>query len=177
MKHNIIQVTGSQTLVFVGKTYRCATGKNGFVPDAEHKEGSGKTPIGSYALRSCWYRPDRLSPPLTHLPLHVITPQNGWCDAPAHPCYNQPVPLPFADSHELLWREDEVYDIIVPLGFNDAPVIAGKGSAIFLHIAKKDYSPTEGCIAIAREDMLEVLEKAYALYQRGETIIIEIPKF
>ena len=81
----------------------------------------------------------------------------GWCDDMGHPDYNRRVALPFPASHERLWREDHVYDLIVVLGYNDDPVIPEKGSAIFLHLAREDFSPTEGCIACARDDLLALL--------------------
>lgn len=152
-----IVVSGAGTLTFEGKTYRCAIGKNGFVSGDARKEGSLTTPIGRFALRECWYRPDRVTRPATILSLREITPQDGWCDDASHPDYNKPVKLPFSASHEKLWRDDQLYDIVVPLGFNDSPVIPGKGSAIFMHIAKPDYEPTEGCVALALEDMLSIL--------------------
>ncbi|HEY5346811.1 MAG TPA: hypothetical protein VIJ72_01360, partial [Rhizomicrobium sp.] len=92
----------------------------------------------------------------------------GWCDAPGDPSYNRPVRLPYPASAEQLWREDHVYDIIVVLGFNDDPVIAGKGSAIFLHLAKPDYAPTAGCVALALPDMLAALKPLVL----GDQIII-----
>ena len=81
----------------------------------------------------------------------------GWCDDAEHPRYNQLVRLPFGASHEQLWREDDCYDLIVPMGYNDDPIMAGRGSAIFLHIAKPDFSGTEGCIALSKEHLLDVL--------------------
>jgi len=84
----------------------------------------------------------------------------GWCDDPMDVEYNRQVRLPFHARHEKLWREDHVYDLIVELGFNDDPVITGRGSAIFLHVAKPDYSPTEGCVACALGDLLALLKAA-----------------
>ena len=91
------------------------------------------------------------------MPLSGIAQDDGWCDAPGDPAYNRPVKLPYSASAERLWREDHLYDIIVVLGFNDDPVVAGKGSAIFLHLAKADYAPTAGCVALALDDMLAAL--------------------
>lgn len=143
-----------------GKTYRCAVGKGGF---SEHKkEGDGATPVGVFPLRCCWYRADKVALPKTDLPLFIIEQHDGWSDDPTDAHYNQHVLLPHTFSHEVLWRDDAVYDLIVPLGYNDAPIVAGRGSAIFMHVAKPDYAPTEGCVALAREDLLEVLEKLSA---------------
>jgi L,D-peptidoglycan transpeptidase YkuD (ErfK/YbiS/YcfS/YnhG family) len=139
-----------------GRTYRCAIGKGGF--STHKKEGDGATPVGVFPLRACWYRADKVALPRTDLPLFVIEQHDGWSDDPKDPHYNQRVLLPYAYSHEKLWRDDAVYDLIVPIGYNDAPVVAGAGSAIFMHVAKPGYEPTEGCVALAREDLLEVLE-------------------
>lgn len=153
---SIITVTGKNRLEFLGKSYRCAVGENGFTDDP--KEGARKTPTGRFPLRECWYRPDRIKAPVTHLPLKVLHPDDGWCDAPADAHYNRHVKLPFSASHEQLWRQDHTYDIIVPIGFNDVDIVPGKGSAIFFHLAKPDYAPTLGCIAVALPDMMEILK-------------------
>ena len=143
------------TLTFQGRTYTCAIGKGGF--SADKKEGDGATPIGIFPLRECWYRADRLEKPVTKLPLKVIQENDGWCDDPSNIEYNKYIQLPFTASYEKLFRDDGVYDFIIPMGYNDAPVVSGKGSAIFIHIAKPDYTPTEGCVALSLPDMLEIL--------------------
>ena len=148
-------VTG-QKLVFRGKTYNCAIGKGGFT--ANKREGDGATPLGIFPLRECLYRPDRQPTPQTGLPVKPIKPEDGWCDDPASSQYNRPVRLPFSYSHEKLWRDEAVYDLIIPIGYNDEDEpLRGRGSAIFMHIAKPGYLPTEGCIALALADMLEIL--------------------
>lgn len=163
-----IRVLSDHELEFDGKRYRCAIGKNGFTHDKI--EGDNCTPIGVFPLRACWWRADKLdAAPRTALPMREVTPQDGWCDEPTDTYYNTHVTLPFAASHEKLWREDDVYDVIVPLGYNDAPVEAGKGSAIFFHVAKPDYAGTEGCVALALPDLLEVLAKV------DVTTCMEIP--
>src|SRR6185312_8513924 len=91
---------------------------------------------------------------------HPIAPQDGWCDDPADTVYNRPVHLPYRARAERLWREDGIYDLIVPLGYNDAPAVPGLGSAIFLHVARPDFGPTEGCVALARADLLALLADA-----------------
>jgi L,D-peptidoglycan transpeptidase YkuD (ErfK/YbiS/YcfS/YnhG family) len=134
---------------------RAAVGIGGI--GAKRSEGDGMTPVGTFAFRRALYRPDRIAVPRTGLPLDPIARDDGWCDAPSDPNYNLPVKLPYGASAESLWREDHLYDAIVILGFNDAPVIAGAGSAIFLHVAQPSFSPTQGCIALAVNDLLELL--------------------
>jgi len=147
-------VSGNQ-LIFRSKTYRCAVGKGGF--SADKKEGDGVTPLGTFPLRECWYRADRLSTPETKLPLRVIHETDGWCDDPKSPNYNRPIKRPYSYSHENLWHDDHVYNLIIPIGYNDDPVVPGRGSAIFLHLAHTDYRATEGCIALAKTDFLAIL--------------------
>jgi L,D-peptidoglycan transpeptidase YkuD (ErfK/YbiS/YcfS/YnhG family) len=89
-----------------------------------------------------------------------MTEEDGWCDDPADPAYNRHVRLPYPASAERLWRDDGIYDIVVVLGHNDDPPVAGLGSAIFLHIARPDYPPTQGCVAVAREDLEALLAAA-----------------
>ncbi len=134
----------------------CAVGRGGI--GVKGGEGDGITPVGRFAIRRVLYRADRVSL-RTALPASAIAEDDGWCDAPNDPAYNTPVKLPCAASHERLWREDRLYDVVVVLGFNDDPVIAGKGSAIFLHVARPDYGPTEGCVALALPDLSELLAK------------------
>ena len=114
---------------------RCAIGKGGIVSDK--REGDGGSPSGRWPLRRLLYRPDRLARPHTGLPIREIAPNDGWCDAPGDPNYNRPVTLPYDASHERLWREDHLYDLVVVLGHNDDPPAPGRGSAIFLHIARE----------------------------------------
>jgi len=133
----------------------CGLGRNGTAKDGH--EGDGATPIGRFALRRLLYRADRVRTPKTILPMQAIARDDGWCDDPSHPAYNRPVKLPFAASHEKIWRGDEVYDLVVVLGHNDAPIVAGAGSAIFLHLARPDYGDSAGCITLAKKDLLAVL--------------------
>lgn len=136
--------------------FRCAIGKAGVTDDK--REGDGATPRGLFRLRGCYFRPDRVThAPQTALPTYELSRSDGWCDDPAHPLYNRPVKLPFAARHEPLWRRDHAYDFIIPLGYNDDPVIPGRGSAIFLHLAQPDWRGTEGCVALARADFLALL--------------------
>ncbi len=152
---NIISVSATGSAKWRGRTYRCALGKSGIT--ATKREGDGASPMGCFALRRVLYRADRLEAPATGLPIAAIAPDDGWCDAPDDAAYNQPVHLPHPASAETLWREDEVYDLIVVLGHNDAPVVPGCGSAIFLHVARPNFAPTAGCVAFAHDDLLEIL--------------------
>ena len=103
------------------------------------------------------YRADRLAPPRSVVPVAPIAPDDGWCDDAAHPDYNTQIRLPHPARHEELWRAEAIYDVIGVLGWNDAPVLRGRGSAIFLHLARPGFSPTEGCIALEQRDLLSVL--------------------
>jgi len=134
---------------------RCAIGPAGI--GEKTREGDGITPAGTWPLRRVLYRADRHNAPHTALPIAPITTSDGWCDAPEDKNYNLPVSLPYPASAETLWRVDALYDIVIVIGFNDAPVVAGKGSAIFLHVAAKDFARTEGCVALKKEDLLELL--------------------
>ena len=140
------------------RRWRCAIGPAGIA--AEKREGDGTTPAGRFAIRRLLYRPDRLPPPPTGLSSLPLSPLDGWCDDPADPLYNRPVRLPYRAGHERLWLESAVYDLIVLLGHNDDPVRPGAGSAVFLHVARPDYSPTAGCIALAKPDLLAMLTTA-----------------
>ena len=120
-------------------------------------EGDGATPAGRWPMRYVMYRADRVVRPITGLPVEKILPESGWCDDPASRDYNRPVQLPCAHSHEKLWRDDHVYDLIVVLGHNDNPAIPGKGSAVFMHLSRPDGSATQGCIALAQAHLRQVL--------------------
>lgn len=134
---------------------RCAIGRGGV--GEKKREGDGITPSGIWPLRRVLYRPDRGNIPKTVLSVMPIAKDDGWCDAPADTNYNLPVKLPYRASAEALWRGDALYDIVVVLGFNDAPVTAGKGSAIFLHVAAENFASTEGCVAMKKEALLALL--------------------
>lgn len=153
-----ITVYPDGTVFFLGKQYRCALGKSGFSKDP--REGDNATPVGSFLMRKVFYRPDKFErAPVTVLPVIALTPADGWSDDVSLPDYNTFVKLPYVGSHEELWRTDDVYDLIIPLGFNDDPPISGVGSAIFMHVARENYTPTRGCIALSRGDLLEILAK------------------
>jgi L,D-peptidoglycan transpeptidase YkuD (ErfK/YbiS/YcfS/YnhG family) len=150
-----IVVTRSRFARVGGLRIRRAVGRGGIVLDKH--EGDGGTPAGVWPLREVFYRPDRLAMPVTKLPVRALAPYDGWCDAPADARYNRLVRLPYPASAEQLWRGDHMYDLIVVVGYNDAPVVSGKGSAIFLHVARPGYTPTAGCVAFSRSNLLSIL--------------------
>ncbi len=150
---------GKKTLRLGKKDYACAIGLNGYIDEKDGREGDGKTPLGDYSLRYGFYRQDRIDLPATTLNMYATREDDGWCDAPKDPAYNRPVRLPYPGSAEKLYRESHVYDVILVLGHNDDPPAPDLGSAIFLHIARDGYRPTQGCVAVSTEDMLEILPK------------------
>lgn len=153
-----ILVDPSGYLAFGELRYACALGRGGVgIKDAE---GDGISPIGTFALGRVWWRTDRLKRPETQLHTFEITENTGWCDDPGDDDYNRLIALPHPAHHERLWRADHAYDVVVEVAFNTDPIKPGKGSAIFIHVAQPDYSPTEGCIALGVQDLLHVLRGA-----------------
>jgi L,D-peptidoglycan transpeptidase YkuD (ErfK/YbiS/YcfS/YnhG family) len=137
------------------KRWRCVVGAGGVREDKV--EGDAATPAGEFPLRRIYFRNDRLVLPKVRLPARAITEHDGWCDDPRSPAYNRLVRIPNDWSHEKMWREDGLYDLVVVVGYNDDPPEGEWGSAIFLHIARDDYAPTQGCVAFKREDLLELV--------------------
>jgi L,D-peptidoglycan transpeptidase YkuD (ErfK/YbiS/YcfS/YnhG family) len=157
MNNNIIIVdSAKKTLRFNDKVFACSLGKGGSTDNK--REGDGKTPLGTFAMRELFWRFDKLGA-ITYQfkQATIITPDMGWCDDPQHVEYNQLVKLPFSASHEKLWRDDIRYDIIIPLGYNDSPAVAGLGSAIFFHLIDDLNASTEGCVATQKAAMIELL--------------------
>jgi L,D-peptidoglycan transpeptidase YkuD (ErfK/YbiS/YcfS/YnhG family) len=149
----------SGTISFQNKEYPCVIGRGGTIDPNQKCEGDGATPLGTYALRELWYREDRVRKPECVLTPHIITPEDGWCDDSSSENYNHPIRLPTTEHHENLWLENDTYNLIVPLGYNDEYPIPGKGSAIFLHVARPAFTPTDGCVAMRQEDLLEILAR------------------
>jgi L,D-peptidoglycan transpeptidase YkuD (ErfK/YbiS/YcfS/YnhG family) len=146
----------SGRLRFGRLSFPCALGRSGI--RSPKAEGDGATPAGLFPLREVRYRPDRLpAAPQTALPVIASRPLDGWCDDPADANYNRPVQLPYPHSAERMWRDDQLYDVLAVIGYNDAPPVPGAGSAIFLHVMRPDRGPTSGCIALARDHLLAVL--------------------
>ena len=164
----IFQARSDRRFLIAGREAPCALGPTGVVEAAAKREGDGATPLGAWSMRRALYRPDRGARPVTPLPLATIAEDDGWCDDPANEAYNRPVRLPYPASAEAMHREDGLYDLVVVLGYNDEPPVAGRGSAIFLHVARPDYGPTQGCVALARPD----LEAVLALAEPGSVLEI-----
>ncbi|HEU4380826.1 MAG TPA: L,D-transpeptidase family protein [Hyphomicrobiaceae bacterium] len=133
----------------------CALGRSGC--RVRKREGDGATPIGRWPVLRVQFRGDRLRRPRTALPVQRSGRTDGWCDAPNDRSYNRPVRHPYAASAERLWREDALYDVVVVLGHNHRPRLRGAGSAIFMHVARPGYLPTEGCLALRRDHLLRLL--------------------
>jgi len=138
-----------------GLRLRAVCGRAGV--SAHKEEGDGATPAGRLALTRVLYRADRLRAPRCAVPVEPIAPADAWCDDPADPAYNKQIRLPYAGRNEALWRTDGIYDVIGVLDWNLAPIVPGRGSAIFLHVATPDFGPTAGCIALALADVLQCL--------------------
>lgn len=123
------------------------------------REGDGHTPAGRYLLLRGFFRLDRFSRTSSLVNLVPLRPSQGWCDDPASQHYNRPTDIATHCRHETLWRADPVYDVVIPTTHNERPRIVNCGSAIFFHLARPGYGPTEGCIAISREDMRKLLPR------------------
>ena len=142
-------------LRFRGAEYRAAFGRGGIRDDKQ--EGDGATPAFALPLRRVLFRADRVARPRAAVPVEPLAPLDGGCDDPADAGYNRMVTLPYAGRHEELWRDDALYDVVGVLGWNDDPVVRDRGSAIFLHVARADFAPTEGCVALPLPDLLALL--------------------
>ncbi len=140
---------------FQGQLIPCAIGNGGIVN--AKCEGDGGTPVGVWRMEQVYVRADRIASLRTALPLTATGPQDGWCDDPAEPAYNQPVTLPVKFSHERMRRGDGLYDMVVVLDHNRNPPEPGKGSAIFIHCWRRVRYPTEGCIAFRPGDLRKIL--------------------
>lgn len=138
-----------------GATFRCALGPAGIV--SRKREGDGATPRAELAVRRIWRRADKAPRPPAGVEVRPIRRDDGWCDAAGHRRYNRLVRLPFSASHEQMWRADRLYDLVGELGWNARPAVSGRGSAIFLHVARPGFTPTQGCVALAPGPLARVL--------------------
>lgn len=153
-------------LSWAGGSSPAACGRGGV--RADKREGDGASPAGSFPLVRVFYRPDRIAAPRSALPTSALRPNDGWVDDPGDPQYNRLVSLPYAAHHEEMWRADGLYDLVVLIAYNSDPPVPGLGSAIFLHVARPDLAPTEGCIAVPRDVL------AGLLHLLGPGSVIEI---
>ena len=142
-------------LYYLNYKIKCAIGKNGITKNKH--EGDLKTPGGIFKLKKVFFRKDRIKFINTPLKKKNIKRNMGWCDDPVSKYYNREIKFPFKSSAEKLWRKDNIYDLIIILNYNLNPVIKNRGSAIFLHICNKNYSPTKGCVAINKKDMMNLI--------------------
>lgn len=151
----MIIVNKNGTLIHNKKRYKCALGKNGIAK--RKKEGDKKTPAGLFSLGKVYYRKDKIRSLKTNLKKIVIKKKMAWCDDPNNKFYNK---LTFTNdkSKEKLFRKDNLYNIIVVINYNIKPIIKNKGSAIFIHLARKNYTGTMGCIGLKKKDLLDILK-------------------
>jgi L,D-peptidoglycan transpeptidase YkuD (ErfK/YbiS/YcfS/YnhG family) len=138
----------------------CAIGGAGIFQDK--REGDRATPAGPWALLAGFYRADRGPRPKAWRVFTPLRRDIGWCDDPLSPSYNRPVQLPFSGGHELMWRDDGLYDIVIVLNHNLHPRRKNRGSAIFLHCARDDFAPTAGCVALRASDLRRLLPRLSA---------------
>jgi L,D-peptidoglycan transpeptidase YkuD (ErfK/YbiS/YcfS/YnhG family) len=140
-----------------GMTIPVALGRAGI--RADKREGDGGTPKGVFRPRRLWWRADRHSRPRTSLPVRAITHADAWCEDPTDRHYNQPIRLRSGQSGDRLQRDDHLYDFIVEIDHNTSPRVAGRGSAVFLHLARENFGPTAGCVSMTRPAMLRLLQR------------------
>ncbi len=140
-----------------GRTIPVALGRGGI--RANKREGDGATPKGTFRPRQLWWRADRHPRPRTFLPVRAIRREDAWCEDPRNRHYNQPVRLDADRGGDRLRRDDHLYDYIVEIDHNSSPRIAGRGSAVFLHLARENFSPTAGCVSITQSAMLWLLQR------------------
>lgn len=144
-------------LFAAGRAVPVALGRTG--PSLTKREGDGHSPVGRFRILKVLFRPDRMPRPRTRLPVAPIAPDDGWSDDPAARDYNRPVTLPYAGSHERMWREDHLYDLVLILDHNTHPSVPGRGSAVFVHLARDGFAPTEGCVALRRGELMRLVSR------------------
>lgn len=141
-----------------GLSVACSIGRTGI--SHRKREGDGASPAGVLRILHGYWRPDRFAVrPRSAIPLRRLRPDDGWADDPRHPAYNRPVRLPFAASHEAMWRADRLYDVVLVLDWNVAPRARQRGSAIFFHLERTDRGPTAGCVAVDHAAMRMILAR------------------
>ena len=147
----------NKKLTFDNYKVKCAIGKRGI--GIKKREGDQITPKGKFKIKYVLYRKDRVPNLKTKLVKIAISKNMGWCDDPKSIFYNKLIKLPFKYGFEKLYKRNNSYDIILVLNFNINPTYKNKGSAIFIHVAKKNYKNTEGCIAINKKDLKQIVKK------------------
>ena len=153
----MIIINKSGNLRYKDFKFKCALGKAGI--GNKKFEGDNITPKGTFTITKIYYRADRVKKIFSKYKLLKITKKMGWCDDPKSKKYNQPIKLPTKYSHEILYKRDNIYDLILVLNYNMKPIIKNKGSAIFIHVAKKNYKKTAGCIALKKADLIYLVKK------------------
>jgi L,D-peptidoglycan transpeptidase YkuD (ErfK/YbiS/YcfS/YnhG family) len=151
----MIIVRKSGDLIYKNLKYRCAIGKAGI--KKKQKEGDNITPKGIFKITRVYYRSDRIKNISTSIKKIKINKNMGWCNDSKSPFYNREIKLPSKFSFEKLYRNDNLYDLLAVLNYNTNPVEKNKGSAIFIHIAKKRFKPTAGCIALQKKDLMKLM--------------------
>jgi L,D-peptidoglycan transpeptidase YkuD (ErfK/YbiS/YcfS/YnhG family) len=144
-------------LLFGQHSLPVVLGRNGV--SANKREGDGATPRGSFRPVRLWWRADRGLRTRTLLPVRRITPDVAWCEDPGDRRYNRPFRRLAHETGDRLWREDHLYDFVVEIDHNLRPRVGGRGSAVFLHVAGPDRSPTSGCVAMARGDLQRLVKR------------------
>jgi len=134
---------------------KCSIGKRGLTE--KKTEGDLKTPKGIFNFKAILYRPDKIKNLHTKIKKIKIRKNFGWCDDPTSQFYNKLIYFPFKKSAEKLYLKKNIYDLILVIDYNCNPIKKSKGSAVFLHIATKNFNPTKGCLAIKKRDLLKIL--------------------
>ena len=140
-------------LTFNNYKAKCSVGKRGI--GQKRKEGDLITPKGKYKIKYIMYRKDRVKIQ-SKIKKIIIKKEMGWCDDPNSRYYNKIIKLPSSYKYEKLYKKENIYDIIIVLNYNMDPIVKNKGSAIFIHVAKKNYKKTEGCIALKKTHLLKI---------------------
>ena len=153
----MIIVKKSGYLKYKNLKFRCALGKGGV--KKKTMEGDNITPKGIFKIIKIYFRSDKVKKIKTLIKKIKIKKNMGWCDDPNSRFYNKLINLPTKYSHEKLYRNDRLYDLIVVLSYNTNPIIKNRGSAIFMHIANNSYKKTKGCIALKKEHLIEIISK------------------
>ena len=153
----MIIINKSGFLKYKKLKFKCTLGKAGI--RKKKREGDNITPKGTFKIVKIYYRSDRIKKISSKFRLIEITKNIGWCDDPKSRKYNQPIKLPTKYSHEILYRRDNIYDLILVLNYNMKPTIKNKGSAIFIHMAKENYKKTEGCVALKKVDLIFLIKE------------------